>query len=130
MHCLGFLALFLFFRIDSLDQKAKSNGGITARNSCGSPEFHPPSKIQRLAKENEEKVGDKSADLELQALQVDQTFTPGKSSAADQLKSMKEKHDQIEDLLVTLEAHVRSGQNSEQFGLISKDSESRNFMKQ
>ncbi|KAK2574415.1 hypothetical protein P5673_000577 [Acropora cervicornis] len=92
--------------IDSLDQKAKSNGGSTTRNSCGSPEFLPPSKIQRLSEENEEEVKDESADLELQASQVDEI---GKSNAADRLKSMKDKHDKIEDQLVTIEANVRNG---------------------
>lgn len=91
-----------------MDRKAKSNGGITTRDNCGSPEFLPPSKIQRLSEENEEKVlvRDESADLELQASQVDET---GKSNATDRLKSMKDKHDKIEDLLVTLEANVRNG---------------------
>lgn len=101
-----FLAFPLFVSIDCLNQKAKSSGGSTTRNSCGSPEFLPPSKIQRLSEENEEEVKDESADLELQASQVDET---GKSNAADRLKSMKDKHDKIEDLLVTLEANVRNG---------------------
>ena len=97
-----------------MEPKASGEGKITL-GSCSSPEFLPPSaKIQRLAKDKtdlEEVAAKLGVDQELKSTPLETKFNE-EQSASERLKSIREKEEKIEELLMQLESNIKRGQKT------------------
>ena len=101
-----------------MEPKASGESKITLERD-GSPEFLPPSaKFQRLAKEKTdlaEEVAEKlGVAQELQSTHLETTSNALKP-ASERLKSIREKEEKIEELLMQLESNIKTGKKTKLF---------------
>lgn len=107
-------------REGSLEPKASGESKITLERD-DSPEFLPTSaKVQKLTKEKtelaEEVAAKRGVDQELQSTHLETTSNAVKP-ASERLKSIREKEQKIEELLMQLESNIKRGKKTN--GMIS-----------